>query len=760
LKYRAVILAFILFVSVSLSAFAQETADWTGQPEPAGQGETAGPSGSVEQAGAAGLAELRQPLTPETASAFLDSFFSIPQIEALYTGASVVIVKDDQIIAQKGYGYADAERETPVDPASTLFRIASVSKTFTAAAILQLAEEGLIDLQEDIRTYLDIDFDNPFDTPVTVEHLLTHMSGFEVRDPKQDDLHDDFDLFVSIEDYVHANMPPVVRKPGTAYMYDNFAYLLLGLIVQNVSGEPYESYMAKRFFEPLGMDHSGFVLDGERLRLESLATGYGMDGSKVDHYVFKPTIMPHGGMYSTAEDIGRFMIALLNGGQYGSERILDQSSVESMFVYRSVPHPLLPDTTYGFEAAFQIPGVGASEAIVTKAGDLPGYGSYLVLLPEEKVGFFLTHTKQSILRIAFFQQFLAAFFPDYAVPPQWNASEPAGADELQRYSGLYTDLRLKTLLSVVSVGEGGTLTISDAFLGSRPLTQVDERLFRDELSQTFTVFVLDGENGEVFMKEGNLNPLGYAQKAPEPFGFTDVDPDSPFATYIHSLQSIGLYPNEAGLEFRPGETISRGELVRILMESSGISEAGEPGEPAFADIAGHPDAGYIQLAYDLGMVKGNGQGQFAPDRPATRQEAAVMVWNVWRLKYPEDLFGNVPLSGETAEWAVPAVRMMVALGLHGPDVTYKPDMTVDYRSTDPMTRQEAAALIYQLLTQPVDMIVAQMYAGQPAESPAEPPAESPAETPAETPAEHSANEPADQPAHPSAEQPVEQPVKQ
>ena len=163
-------------------------------------------------------------LDQESAKKFLDDFFTADEIQPYFQGAAVVIVKDREVIAQEGYGYADVEKELEVDPQSTVFRVASVSKTFTAVAIMQLAEEGKLDLQDDIRKYVpDIEFANPFDTPVTIAHLLTHHSGLEGRDPHVNDMHTDFERFVSIEDYVQEYMPSVVREPGSAYMYDNFA---------------------------------------------------------------------------------------------------------------------------------------------------------------------------------------------------------------------------------------------------------------------------------------------------------------------------------------------------------------------------------------------------------------------------------------------------------------------------------------------------------------------------------------------------------
>ena len=128
-----------------------------------------------------------------------------------------------------------------------------------------------------------------------------------------------------------------------------------------------------------------------------------------------------------------------------------------------------------------------------------------------------------------------------------------------------------------------------------------------------------------------------------------------------------------------------------------------------------PLAAWIQYAYDLGMVKGNGNDTFAPDRPATRQEAAVMIWNMYNPLYPDTLFEGTEIIGETDEWAVPAVKMLATLGLHGPEVLYDENGAVEFLSKQPMTRQEATALYYQLFFQPVDQIIAMMMQQQAAE---------------------------------------------
>lgn len=658
-------------------------------------------------------------LTTESATAFLDSFFDSPEAKAHYVGASVVVVKDGKVLAEKGYGFSDVESKTAIDPKNTAFRVASVSKTFTSAAVMQLVEQGKVDLQADFQTYVKgLEFDNPFDKPVTVENLLTHTTGFEIRDPQQEDIHTDFDKYIAMEDYAQQHMPPVVREPGSAYMYDNFSFLLLGMIVENVSGEPFESYMQQHIFKPLGMDNSSFMLDKKFQK--QLATGYDAAHNPLDLYTISPTPMPQGGMLSTAEDIGKFMIAFLNDGVKDNKRIFKESTVKSMEQYRSSIHPLLPNTTYGFEAAFQLPGAGSNPSIITKGGDLTGFSSYLFLIPEQNTGVFLTYNQNGALRNLFYPAFIQSFFPQYAEPVQFKEYTPQSAAELQRFTGLYADLRISTIVSSLKNAgtEPGQLSISDVFLGQRNLIQVEDNLFKDELTGQFTAFK-EYTDGTTYMKEPYLNPMGYEKKGQKPMGFRDVRENSPYAEAIYAIQSLGYYENDANKSFQPKSAVTRAEFIENTLKLSGLKPS-KTTPPTGTDWADHEAAGYIQLGYEMGMITGKDEQQFKPDQVIIRQEAMVMMWRILQLQYPSELFTDVKLAGHTDPWAVPAVQMMAKLGIHGPEVKVLEDGSIDLLSRKPLIRQEEAAIMYALLTQPTDQIVAELMAAQqPQAEPAE-----------------------------------------
>lgn len=669
------------------------------------------PAAFADGAGAA--APEPKKLDAATAGAFLDEFFQSEAAQPHYVGASVIIVKDGEVIAQKGYGYADASSKTEVDPEETVFRVASVSKTFTAVAAMQLIEQGKLGLKDDIRKHIGgVQFNNPFKTPVTVEHLLTHTTGFEKGDAQGEVVNYDFDTIVEIEDFAKGNMPAVTREPGTSYMYDNMAYLLLGLIVQNVSGMPFEEYMQQNVFSPLGMDNSSYELN--KLK-DKLAVEYDAANQPMDMYNVNPTVMPEGGMLSTAEDIGKFMIAFLNDGAAGDSRILSADTVGEMSEYRSSIHPLLPNTTYGFEAPFQLPGAGSNDQIITKAGDMIGTSSYMFLIPEQNTGVFLIYNKVGALRSLFYPAFISTFFPQYGAPAELAPYEP-DAEQLTKFNGIYSDLRVSAIVSELSSAEGD-LIVADAFLGQRALKQVDDNLFVDSLTGQFTAFQMDAQGNAVYMKEPYLNPLGYHKKGAAAAGFADIAGDHPYAKAIHAIQSLGYYENNASARFLPEQAVTRGEYVKHLMLASGVKQPENAAvETVFEDLKGHDSAYYVMIAHTLGLVNGTSATKFEPDRVITRQEAAVIIWRAYQAQYPAELFENIELAEGTAEWAKPAVQMLAVLGIHGPEVIVSEDGTVDYLSRKSLNRQEEAAILYALLLTPTDSIVAAMMQQQAAEA--------------------------------------------
>ncbi len=241
----------------------------------------------------------------------------------------MLVMKDRQVLLQKGYGYADLKTKKPVDPDSTIFRLASISKLFTWVSVMQLVEQGRLDLDTDVNRYLDFQIRPAFNKPVTLRNLMTHTGGFEeniieiiLTDPK---------LAVPLRNYVMYNQPRRIFPPGEVPAYSNYGVGLASYIVQRASGQPFEEYVQRHIFEPLGMTHSSFDQPLPK-RLASLPSeGYRHDTTKppIGFEIFNP--VGAGGISSTASDMGRFGQALLNGGEFDGKRILKPETLALMW---------------------------------------------------------------------------------------------------------------------------------------------------------------------------------------------------------------------------------------------------------------------------------------------------------------------------------------------------------------------------------------------------------------------------------------------
>ncbi|MGC2244615.1 MAG: serine hydrolase domain-containing protein, partial [Candidatus Aquilonibacter sp.] len=246
----------------------------------------------------------------------LDTFYAGLMPYALHRadipGAVLVVVKDGKILFAKGYGYADIKTKRPVDPATTIFRPGSVSKLFTWTAVMQLVQAGKIDLDADVNKYIDFTIP-PYDgKPVTMRNLMTHSAGFE--ETVRDLLVDTKAQVLPIDMYLKRRLPTRIFPPGEIIAYSNYGATLAGYIVQRVSGEKFEDYIAKHIFTPLGMLHSSFVQPLPPNLAPLMATGYlNASEGKTKPFEYVDTA-PAGSSSSTGIDMAHFMLAYLDGG--------------------------------------------------------------------------------------------------------------------------------------------------------------------------------------------------------------------------------------------------------------------------------------------------------------------------------------------------------------------------------------------------------------------------------------------------------------
>src|SRR5438270_10345316 len=215
-------------------------------------------------------------LTRADFETFLDALIPSQLQNRNIAGAVVSVVKDGQILFQKGYGYADVEAKKPVLPEQTLFRPGSISKLFTATAVLQLVEQGKLDLDRDVNEYIDFAIPKTYPEPITLRRLLTHTAGFEevlknLFVPMQQQMR-------PLHDYLVVALPARIFPPGKIAAYSNYGLTLAGYIVERVSGEKFESYIDNHILKPLKMQSSTFAqplptpLEPQMLQGYSIAT--------------------------------------------------------------------------------------------------------------------------------------------------------------------------------------------------------------------------------------------------------------------------------------------------------------------------------------------------------------------------------------------------------------------------------------------------------------------------------------------------------
>ena len=195
-------------------------------------------------------------MTATDVEAFLDGLVPLQLKQADIAGATISVVKDGKLLFAKGYGYADVANKKPVSAQETLFRPGSISKLFTWTAIMQLYEQGKLDLDRDINEYLDYKIPDAFGKPITLKNVMTHTPGFEEQ---VKDLITQNSGAPNLGQYLKTHIPARIYPPGTVPAYSNYATAVAGYIVERVSGRPFDEYVAENIFKPLNMTHSTFT---------------------------------------------------------------------------------------------------------------------------------------------------------------------------------------------------------------------------------------------------------------------------------------------------------------------------------------------------------------------------------------------------------------------------------------------------------------------------------------------------------------------
>jgi CubicO group peptidase (beta-lactamase class C family) len=373
---------------------------------------------------------------PRELETFLDGVISKQMREVHIPGAAVSVVKDGRLLFAKGYGSADLQAGKPVNAQKTLFRVGSVSKLFTATAVLQLAEQGKLSLHADVNTYLNT-FHIPatYPQPITLADLLTHTAGFEGRDTGLQAARTASDL-EPLGQLLAEHMPARVRPPGELTAYSNYGMALAGYLVEQVSGMPFEQYVEQHIFQRLRMRSSTFRQPVEARLSADLSRGYTYSNGVYHPDPFEViAVPPAGAMSATATDMARFMLAQLQNGRLGNERLLQAATAKAMQTQQFTNDPRVPGgMAYGFEEHYR-----NGQRLLLHPGGTADFYSLLALLPEQQVGVFVAYNSfagaADFLSYPFLQAFLDHYFP---APREPRPSPPAGfAQRISQVSGTY-----------------------------------------------------------------------------------------------------------------------------------------------------------------------------------------------------------------------------------------------------------------------------------------------------------------------------------
>jgi CubicO group peptidase (beta-lactamase class C family) len=375
-------------------------------------------------------------LTKADFETFLDALIPSQLRNRNIAGAVVSVVKDGQVLFQKGYGYADVEEKKPVLPDQTLFRPGSISKLFTATAVMQLVEQGKLDLDRDVNDYLDFPIPKTYPEPVTLRQLLTHTGGF------QETLKN---LFVAHESdikplrtYLVNEMPARIFPPGKIPSYSNYGFTLAGYIVERVSGEKFERYVENHILKPLGMNHSTFDQPLPPQFAPQMSKGYLSAPKKPRDFEFVQAA-PAGALTTTAADMTRFMLAFLQDDAVDGVSILKPETVRQMENRQFEFHPMLCGLGITF-IEYLIDPV----RIIAHGGDTVYFHSDMILIPDAHLGYFLSYNSLGKDvgggRGEVFRTFVNRYFPKVGEPKEDFDSNTAKSDG-RAVTGFYNGTR-------------------------------------------------------------------------------------------------------------------------------------------------------------------------------------------------------------------------------------------------------------------------------------------------------------------------------
>ncbi len=480
----------------------------------------------------------------------LERFISAELDGRKHPGSSVSIIKGDQVVWSKGFGYADIRKGTLVTP-DTVYGCASVTKPVVTTGFLQLMEQGKFNLNDDVNKHLDIKIKNVKGEEPKIKDLLTHHTGMPTRVPP---------LFLlgekplDMRSYID-EAAKMVRPRGESWAYCNTAFTIVGYLIEQFTGLTYDQYIKEHVLKPLEMTSSDFELSPKIL--DNLAQGYKRPGGPDKELLPNPLYVlgtkpadPAGSLYSNVLDLAKFVIMNMNGGVYKGKRLLKEETIRQM---HSLQAPTSKSRSGMGLTWFRT--IHDGQVMLYHTGGLPDYTNHVCFYPEKRIGVCWMSNLQdgsgwrppapTALRIAVGE----------ALRNQANIQLPP--TNWEKIVGTYGDETHKSTIRVIN----GFMTLDDYL----QLERVDDTRYTvhgptsdgDELTFEY------GENGLV--EKFDLNTSFYPRYKPETF-LVDVGLDLNGVWVGEYYNSYGFHKLELIISDRHNATVKdpQGEVVTLM----------------------------------------------------------------------------------------------------------------------------------------------------------------------------------------------------
>lgn len=604
---------------------------------------------------------------------FADPLFEEKMKKYNVNGSSFVVVHDGKVVVNKGYGYADKEKKIPVTK-DTVFQIGSVTKTFTALAVMQQVDKGKLKLDQDVQKYFGgLQIPNQTGKPLTLFDMLTYTSGVDFPDLTNITGPEYINDSIPMKEFFSKHMPTVVRPPGEVYTYDNVGFALAGFAVENVTNTPFSKYMEKNIFKPLNMKSTSMSFTPDLL--EKMATPYGPTGDPIPTSGSGLRDTPQGGILSTAEDMSKYMIMQLQKGKFKDKEIASKKSMDMMHAYQVFDDKTIPVATIGFETPFNEFANG--QHVVIKGGSMPGHQALLILVPEQKTAFFMSYNNDSMMSVDIYETLMDHYFP--AKKNEVKTSYlPLEEIEAHKYLGLFQNTRFAALRTHFTY-ENGNL-VMEGGTGKQVLKMIHPLLFED--SEGNKVAFKKNSAGEIayfhYSSPKSLDFVADAQKINNKPPFDDVPQKSNYRSHIDNLHALNIMGAKTGNLFNPMDIMTQGEFADTLLLAYGWNgfpdDSKEAREKVMKGIPGYDRA-----------------------TPITRQVAATMIQNLKQIHdmkpIQPDKAIKVKLLDAADDWAIQSIQALASQGILDPDTSISADGSLTFRPKDLLLRQEASALL-------------------------------------------------------------------